>query len=163
MPDDSPPDPEHFVIKLRDFLSESDVYLSLQAQTKEELLRELVSHLGSGPENTGLLLRLIQRRESLGSTGIGRGVAIPHCRTQLVPRLRVVFGRKPGGLSWDAVDGQPVSYVFLLAAPPVEVSNDYLPVLGRIAELVKEPDVPERLGQVKSPAEFLGLLEEKKN
>jgi PTS system nitrogen regulatory IIA component len=150
------------VIKLRDFLSESDVYLSLQGTTKDELLRELVSHLGAGPENTGLLLRIMQRRESLGSTGIGRGVAIPHCRTQLVPRLRVVFGRKPGGLPWDAVDGLPVSYVFLLAAPPVEVSNDYLPVLGRIAELVKEPDVPERLGQVQSPTEFLALLEEKK-
>ncbi len=138
------------MIKLRDFLAESDVYLSLEGTTKDELLRELVSHLGAGPENTGLLLRIMQRRESLGSTGIGRGVAIPHCRTQLVPRLRVVFGRKPGGLPWDAVDGQPVSYV------------DYLPVLGRIAELVKEPDVPERLGQVQSPAEFLALLEEKK-
>jgi nitrogen PTS system EIIA component len=150
------------VIKLRDFLSESDVYLSLQGTTKDELIRELVSHLGVGPESTGLLLRIMQRRESLGSTGIGRGVAIPHCRTHLVPRLRVVFGRKAGGLPWDAVDGQPVSYIFLLAAPPVEVSNDYLPVLGRIAELVKEPDVPERLGQVQSPAEFLALLEEKK-
>jgi mannitol/fructose-specific phosphotransferase system IIA component (Ntr-type) len=80
-----------------------------------------------------------------------------------VPRLRVVFGRKPGGLAWDAVDGQPVSYIFLLAAPPVEGSNDYLPVLGRIAELVKEPDVPNRLGQVTTAAEFLALLEEKKN
>jgi mannitol/fructose-specific phosphotransferase system IIA component (Ntr-type) len=56
-----------------------------------------------------------------------------------------------------------VSYIFLLAAPPVEVSNDYLPVLGRIAELVKEPDVPDRLGRMTTPAEFFALLEEKKN
>ena len=147
---------------LGDFIAESDVLLDLQGSTKDQVLAELVSRIGAGPENDGLLLRLLQRRESLGSTGIGRGVAIPHCRTQLVSRLRVVFGRRPGGISWDAVDGQPVSYIFLLAAPPIELSNDYLPVLGRIAALVKEPTVPERLGQIQSPAEFLGLLEEKR-
>jgi len=150
------------VTTLGDFLAESDVLLGLQGSTKDQVLAELVARIGAGPENDGLLLRLLQRRESLGSTGIGRGVAIPHCRTQLVSRLRVVFGRRPGGISWDAVDGQPVSYIFLLAAPPVELSNDYLPVLGRIAALVKEPTVPERLGQIQSPAEFLDLLEEKK-
>lgn len=147
---------------LSDFLAESDVVLELQGATKDAVLAELVAHLGVGPENQGVLLRVLQRRESLGSTGIGRGVAIPHCRTQLVNRLRVVFGRRPGGISWDAVDGQPVSYIFLLAAPPIEVSNDYLPVLGRIAELVKEPTVSERLGQVKSPAEFRALLAERR-
>ena len=147
--------------KLREFLAESDILLELKGASKDQVLAELVGHLGAGPEHDGLLLRILQRRESLGSTGIGRGVAIPHCRTQLVSRLRVVFGRKPGGISWDAVDGQPVSYVFLLAAPPVEVSNDYLPVLGRIAELVKEPSVPQRFGQVQAPVEFLNLLEER--
>lgn len=147
---------------LSDFLAESDVLLELQGASKDAVLSELVAHLGVGPDNQGLLLRILQRRESLGSTGIGRGVAIPHCRTQLVNRLRVVFGRKPGGVPWEAVDGQPVSYIFLLAAPPVEVSNDYLPVLGRIAELVKEPSVPERLGQVRNPVEFRALLTERR-
>ena len=147
--------------KLREFLAESDILLELKGASKDQVLGELVAHLGAGSEHDGLLLRILQRRESLGSTGIGRGVAIPHCRTQLVSRLRVVFGRKPGGISWDAVDGQPVSYIFLLAAPPVEVSNDYLPVLGRIAELVKEPSVPQRLGQVQTPTEFLNILDER--
>ena len=147
---------------LSDFLAESDILLELSGSSKDAALSELVAHLGVGPENQSLLLRILQRRESLGSTGIGRGVAIPHCRTQLVTRLRVVFGRRTGGIPWDAVDGQPVRFVFLLAAPPVEVSNDYLPVLGRIAELVKEPSVPERLGQVGSPADFLALLAERR-
>ena len=147
---------------LSDFLAESDVVLELHGLSKDGVLAELVAHLEVAPENQGVLLRILQRRESLGSTGIGRGVAIPHCRTQLVNRLRVVFGRRPGGIPWDAVDGQPVSYIFLLAAPPIEVSNDYLPVLGRIAELVKEPNIPERLGQVKSPAEFRALLTERR-
>jgi PTS system nitrogen regulatory IIA component len=147
--------------KLRDFLADSDILLELKGTGKDPVLAELVAQLGVGPEHEGLLLRILQRREALGSTGIGRGVAIPHCRTQLVSRLRVVFGRKPGGIPWEAVDGQPVSYIFLLAAPPIEVSNDYLPVLGRIAELVKEPSVPQRLGEVQTRAEFLSLLEER--
>ena len=147
---------------LRDFLAESDILLGLQGVSKDQVLAELIARLGVSPDNGGLLLRILQRRESLGSTGIGRGVAIPHCRTQLVSRLRVVFGRQTSGVSWDAVDGQPVKYIFLLAAPPIEVSNDYLPVLGRIAELVKEPSVPERLSQVQAPAEFLALLEERR-
>ena len=147
--------------KLRDFLSESDILLGLAGASKDQVLAELVAHLGVAHEHDGLLLRILQRRESLGSTGIGRGVAIPHCRTQLTSRLRVVFGRKLEGIPWDSVDGQPVNYIFLLAAPPVEVSNDYLPVLGRIAELVKEPSVPQRLGQVQTPAQFLALLEER--
>ena len=59
------------------------------------------------------------------------------------------------------MDGQPVSHFFLLLAPPIEVSNDCLPVLGRIAQLVKEPDVPERLATVRSADEFLALLKQK--
>lgn len=147
---------------LRDFLAEPDILLDLQGASKDQVLAELIARLGVGPDNGGLLLRILQRREGLGSTGIGRGVAIPHCRTQLVARLRVVFGRQAGGIPWEAVDGQPVKYIFLLAAPPIEVSNDYLPVLGRIAELVKEPSVSERLSRVQDPAEFLSLLEERR-
>jgi mannitol/fructose-specific phosphotransferase system IIA component (Ntr-type) len=55
-----------------------------------------------------------------------------------------------------------VHFLFLIIAPPLEVSNQYLPVLGRIAQFAKEPDVPERLMRLQDPAEFFALLEEKK-
>jgi len=146
---------------LSDFISASDIHLDLQESTKDEVLSALVDALGLEAADAAFVLRVLQRREHLGSTGIGRGVAIPHCRTPVVNRLRIVFGRRPGGVDFDAVDNQPVFYIFLLVAPPIEISNDYLPVLGRIAQLVKEPDVPGRLGEVRSPAEFLSLLAEK--
>jgi len=146
---------------LRDFVRESDVHLELRGTNKREVLAELVASLGLSPEQSALLLKVLERRESLGTTGIGRGVAIPHCRTQLVDRLRVVFGRRPGGVEWDAMDHQPVSFIFLLAAPPVEVSNDYLPVLGRVAQLMQDPAIPARLNAVTTPADFLELLTEK--
>jgi len=148
-------------VTLRDFIREEHVNLALTGTTKDEVLEQLVACLHLPDGDTGVLLKVLERREGLGSTGIGRGVAVPHCRTPLVPRLRVVFGRRPGGIPYDAVDGQPVSYFFMIVAPPAEASNDYLPVLGRIAQLAKEPDVPERLAKVNTPAEFLALLSEK--
>jgi mannitol/fructose-specific phosphotransferase system IIA component (Ntr-type) len=143
---------------LRDHLEPADIRLAVQAGTKHDILAELVGLLGLGAEPSSVILKVLERREALGSTGIGHGVAIPHCRTHLVPRLRVVLGRKSAGVDWGAVDAQPVTWIFLLAAPPVEVANDYLPVLGRIAQLMKDAGVRERLDATASPAEVLALI-----
>jgi mannitol/fructose-specific phosphotransferase system IIA component (Ntr-type) len=108
-----------------------------------------------------MLFKMLKRRENLGSTGIGRGIAIPHCRSLVVSRLRVAFGRKASGLDFKAIDDKPVHNIFLIVAPPMEVSNQYLPVLGRIAQFAKDPDVPARLARLDDPEQFLALLEEK--
>jgi mannitol/fructose-specific phosphotransferase system IIA component (Ntr-type) len=79
----------------------------------------------------------------------------------VVSRLRVAFGRKPLGVDFKAIDEKPVYFFFLIVAPPLEVSNQYLPVLGKIAQFSKESDVPERLMKLKQPREFMQLLEEK--
>jgi mannitol/fructose-specific phosphotransferase system IIA component (Ntr-type) len=109
-----------------------------------------------------MLFKMLKRRENLGSTGIGRGIAIPHCRSLVVNRLRVAFGRKRDGVDFKAIDDKPVHFFFLIVAPPLEVSNQYLPVLGKIAQFSKEADVPGRLLALESPAAFMALLEEKR-
>jgi PTS system nitrogen regulatory IIA component len=148
-------------MELREFFSEEVVRLDLEGQTKDEVLKELISVLGLDEKSESILYKMLKRRENLGSTGIGRGIAIPHCRSLVVNRLRVAFGRKPEGLDFRAIDDQPVQNVFLIVAPPLEVSNQYLPVLGKIAQFSKEPDVTERLQQIGTPREFIALLEEK--
>ena len=105
--------------------------------------------------------RVLLRREGIGSTGVGRGIAIPHCRSLVVDTVRLAFGRHPAGLDYAAIDGRPVHHFFLILAPPLEVSNLYLPILGRIAQFAKDPDVPEWLMQLQTPEDLLGLLEEK--
>jgi mannitol/fructose-specific phosphotransferase system IIA component (Ntr-type) len=65
------------------------------------------------------------------------------------------------GVDFKAIDDKPVLYFFLIVAPPLEVSNQYLPVLGKIAQFAKESDVTARLAKLPTPAEFLALLEEK--
>ena len=108
-----------------------------------------------------MLFKMLKRRENLGSTGIGRGIAIPHCRSLVVNKLRVAFGRKKEGVDFKAIDEKPVHFFFLIVAPPLEVSNQYLPVLGKIAQFSKEPDVPARLLELTEPKQFLALLEGK--
>jgi mannitol/fructose-specific phosphotransferase system IIA component (Ntr-type) len=148
-------------MELREFFSEDVVKLDLEGATKDEVLKELIGLLGVDEKSEGILYKMLKRRENLGSTGIGKGIAIPHCRSLVVNRLRVAFGRKADGLDFRAIDEQPVHNVFLIVAPPLEVSNQYLPVLGKIAQFSKEPDVAGRLQQISSAGEFLALLEEK--
>jgi len=148
-------------MELREFFSEDAVKLDLQGETKDEILKELIRLLGLDEKSEGILFKMLKRRENLGSTGIGRGIAIPHCRSLVVNRLRIAFGHRAQGVEYKAIDDQPVNNFFLIIAPPLEVSNQYLPVLGKIAQFAKETDVPARLAEIRSPQEFFALLEEK--
>ena len=148
-------------MELREFFSEDAVRLELEGSTKDEILKELIGLLKLDEKAEGMLYKMLKRRENLGSTGIGRSIAIPHCRSLVVNKLRVAFGRKASGVDFKAIDERPVNFFFLIVAPPLEVSNQYLPVLGKIAQFSKEPDVPQRLLALESPSEFLALLEEK--
>jgi mannitol/fructose-specific phosphotransferase system IIA component (Ntr-type) len=146
-------------MKLVEFFAHDEVDLDLAAGSKEDALKELVQLL-SVNEKSGELFQLLKKRENLGSTGIGKGVAIPHCRSLVVDRLRVVYGRKAGGLDFGAVDGKPVHHFFLIVAPPVEISNQYLPVLGKIAQFCKNPRNLTELDGVESVEQFFKVLEE---
>jgi mannitol/fructose-specific phosphotransferase system IIA component (Ntr-type) len=148
-------------MRLREFFSEDAIKLELESTTKDAVLKELVSLLKLDEKAQGMLFKMLKRRETLGSTGIGQNIAIPHCRSLVVSRLRCAFGRSMKGIDFKAIDDKPVNYFFLIVAPPLEVSNQYLPVLGKIAQFAKDSDVPARLAKLKTAPEFLALLEEK--
>jgi nitrogen PTS system EIIA component len=148
-------------MRLRDFFTPGAISFDLQATDKDSALDELVRLLGVDPRAGETLLRVLQRRESLGSTGMGRGIAIPHCRSLVANRLRLAYGHARKGVEFHAIDGKPVHHLFLIVAPPLEISNQYLPVLGRIAQFAKEPDVPDRLAALTRADDFFRLLEEK--
>jgi nitrogen PTS system EIIA component len=146
---------------LRDFLQPSAVRPCLRASSRDDALAELVDVLGIPGRRGEAVVRILRRREQLGSTAIGRGIAIPHGRSLAVSRLRLGFGTRPGGLEFGAIDGRPVHALFVILAPPVEVANQYLPVLGRIAQFAREPDVPERLRTIDSAEALYALFTEK--
>jgi PTS system nitrogen regulatory IIA component len=148
-------------MRLRDLFTADVVRLDLESETKDDLLKELVSLLGLDDKSEAILFKTLKRRENLGSTGIGKGIAIPHCRSLVVSRLRLAYGRKSSGMDFNAIDGASVQNFFLIVAPPLEVSNQYLPVLGKIAQFAKDPEVPERLLDLDTAEEFLELLDRK--
>ena len=146
---------------LRELFTEDAVKLDLESDTKNGILSELVGLLGLDETSASKLYRTLKRRENLGSTGIGKGIAIPHCRSLVVNRLRLAYGRRTSGMDFNAIDNAPVQNFFLIIAPPLEVSNQYLPVLGKIAQFAKDPEVPGLLAGLDSVEGFLSLLSEK--
>jgi mannitol/fructose-specific phosphotransferase system IIA component (Ntr-type) len=148
-------------VRLSSYIEPAQVQLSLTGQAPSEVLGELAALFHFDPATELEVRQLLERREALGSTGIGRGIAVPHGRTSAVARLRVAFGRHVSGLDFGAIDNAPVHHFFVLVAPPVETANEYLPVLGRIARLAKEPDIPELLRAASTPEDFLRILEER--
>ncbi len=145
-------------MELREFFAEDAIQLELAGTTKDDILKELIGLLKLPEKDEATLFKMLKRRENLGSTGMGRGIAIPHCRSMVVSKLRVAFGRKKAGVDFKALDDKPVHFFFLIVAPPLEVSNQYLPVLGKIAQFSKEGDVPEKLMSLSDPKQFMELL-----
>lgn len=138
-------------------------FTDLRSSTKDGALKELTDRIarGHGVRDPELLLEMLKRRESLGSTGIGKGVAIPHGRSLAISELRVLFAVSKRGIDFDAIDDEPVHIFFLIVAPPQDKHNEYLPLLGKIAELVKEKKVRDRLLEVQAYEELREILEEK--
>ena len=148
-------------MRLRDFLDPSSISLDLQAPSKDLVLDEMVALLRLDERSTLQVSRLLKRREALVSTGVGRGFALPHCRSLALNRLRLGFGLHRAGIDYAAVDQRPVHVLFLIVAPPTEVSNQYLPVLGKIAQFAQMPDVPDRLRGLTDGEQLFRLFEEK--
>lgn len=150
-------------MSLHDFFTADSIDLALHVNSRQAALAAAVGLLHLDPRAGETLLRVLNRREQLGSTGMGRGIAIPHCRSLVVPRLRMAYARLAEPLPWDAIDGKPVRHVFLIVAPPLEVSNQYLPTLGQLAGFAKEPGNLEKLDLVQTAGEFLELFGPKKS
>jgi len=117
----------------------------LRSKSRDGVLEELVNLFPLEPRPRALLLDMLKQREKLGSTSVGKGVAIPHGRSVVVSRLMIACGRTEEGVDWDSADGKPVSLFFAIAAPPIEVGNLYHPTLARVVELVRDAGLRKRL------------------
>ncbi len=136
---------------LTDFLATGSIELDLRVESKDAAIAASVALFGLEPRANTTLLRLLARRELLGSTGVGRGIAIPHCRSLVVTRLRMAYARLASPLPWEAIDGLPVRHLFLIVAPPVEVANQYLPTLGALAQFARDAANVQRLERATTP------------
>lgn len=145
---------------LTDLLSVDRVKIPLEATTKDELLRELVGLVtnGQGSQVQEDVLRAVQDREAVLSTGIGYGVAIPHGKSPNVKELCLAAGRARVPVEFDALDGQPVSLFFLLVGPE-SAAGPHIKALSRISRVVRRDDVRSRLIAAPDAQAFLLALE----
>src|SRR5215211_4393471 len=136
---------------LSKLFSTTGMNLALKAGDRESVFRELVALVPCLDDGAraGLLLALLGR-ERLGSTGLGRGVALPHTRYAVggVTRPQIIFGRQQHGINYGAPDGQPVKLFFLLVSPDVA---QHLQILSRLSRLLRDPRLREELLDAANP------------
>ncbi|MCB1510170.1 MAG: PTS IIA-like nitrogen regulatory protein PtsN [Hyphomicrobiaceae bacterium] len=143
---------------LGDFIAPEGIIPSLKAKTKKQALQEMSA---KAAELTGLPQREIfdtlLQRERLGSTGLGRGIAIPHVKFKTLTQITCLFARLEAPIDFDSLDGEPVDLIFLLLAPE-HASGDHLKALARISRLLREPDVSEQLRASSDKKALLAVL-----
>ncbi|MGQ9810931.1 MAG: PTS sugar transporter subunit IIA, partial [bacterium] len=141
-------------------LSPKRVKFDLKAKDKIEILQELVKLLKLPSPASETLVSTLLARENLGSTAVGGGIAIPHCRSVVVSKVLVAVGKTEKPIDYDAPDGKKVSLFFLIVAPPIGSPGDYLLVLGAVAHIAKQLAKDRRLRNISSSEELLSLIKE---
>ena len=153
-------------MKFADFVSRQAVTADLSADTKETVIREMVqSLLDVGkvqPQEFESIIKAILKREELGSTGIGRGVAVPHTKHPSVDRLVGAVAVSAEGVDFNSLDGEKVHLFFMLISPP-DRPGDHLRALENVSRQLRDDTFCKFLKQAKNTDEILQLLDEADN
>lgn len=128
-------------MKIMEFLSKKAIVTDIKSAKKEEVIKELVDALVNAGDiekrHRNKLIDALMARESLGSTAIGQGIAIPHAKLDCVDKLVAAFGLSKKGVDFDSLDGEP-AYIFFLLVAPQDSAGPHLKALARISRLLKD-------------------------
>lgn len=153
------------MVKITDYMSEDLISLDLKSETKAEVLIELSKLMEKSPnieEEDNIVYRALVDREKIGSTGIGKGVAIPHAKTEGAKGLTIAFGISKKKIDFNSLDNENVSIFFVFASPNKD-SQVYLKVLARISRLIREESFREGLLKCKTAKEVIEYIEKKES
>ena len=148
-------------MKILDILDKRLILPQLTSKTKKGVLRELVHVLLQVEKqvNEDRTVEILLERESLGSTGLGEGVAIPHGKSKEVKKILASFGRSLPGLDFQSLDGKPTHLFFLLIAPE-NSAGMHLKALAQISHLMKDQAFRKRLMEANSADEIYSIFSE---
>ncbi len=145
---------------LADLIAPEGVISPLKAKTKKQALLDLSGRAAELARIDGrFVFEQLLQRERLGSTGIGKGIAIPHARIPSLTKIVCVFARLEEPIDFEATDNQPVEFLFLLLSPE-HAGADHLKALARISRLMREPHAIEKLRMARSRAVLYSILTE---
>ncbi|WP_304178218.1 fructose PTS transporter subunit IIA, partial [Leptotrichia trevisanii] len=146
-------------MKISDLLIKDRINLDVKSTNKVDVIKELAKlH-----EKTGVLndydgyVKALMAREEQSSTGIGEGIAIPHAKTEFVKEPALAMGRKPEGIDYDSLDGEPATLFFMIAAPD-GANNTHIETLARLSQLLLDDDFKAALENAKTADEVLEII-----
>jgi len=146
-------------VRLADFVTEQSVFWDLTAPDKASLLRALADRIAA--ERPGveadILLDLLEQRESVQSTGIGQGLAMPHAMVPGAEKSSLFVARATPPVDYDALDGDPVDLILLLLSP-AEGLREHIRLLARVARIADQPDFLDRLRMAARREDALAVL-----
>ncbi|MCI6153092.1 PTS sugar transporter subunit IIA [Fusobacterium perfoetens] len=150
------------IVRITDYMKEDLIELQLKGKTKDSILDELASLLTKSPNITTdkeNIKKALFEREELGSTGIGKGIAIPHAKTENAEHLTIAFGISKEKIDYNAIDEEPVR-IFFTFASPLKDNRIYLKVLARISRLIRSENFRTKLLNCKTPTEVIKCISE---
>ena len=150
------------VVNISDLLRLGYIDLNLAAADKEAAVK-VVAHMGKDHpdiEDFPSFCRSVYEREAAGSTSIGRGIAIPHARTDCGKHMVLIAARCLEGIVFDEKDVEPVRFIFLVGTPKRMVT-DYLRIVGSLARCMKDDDFRQKLLDAATPEEFIAFFKGK--
>ncbi len=149
------------MVTIRDLLEDGLIIEEIAAKDKMGVLREFAQLLKSRGkvDSEEELIRVLTERETLGSTGVGDGVAIPHGKLPSIPEMIVAFGRSRKGIDFQSLDAKPV-FLFFLLVTPNDRPGDHLKALARISRILKNPALRVALVQAARRKDIQRLIYE---
>lgn len=151
------------IVRITDYMSENLISLQLKSKNKDDVLMELADLIAISPDvhnEENVIYKALIEREKLGSTGIGKGVAIPHAKTDAADKLTIAFGISKEKIDFKSLDDEKVNLFFVFASP-MKDSQVYLKVLARISRLIREEEFRQQLLACKTPAEVIECINKK--
>jgi fructose-specific phosphotransferase system IIA component len=151
-------------MKLTDHIEPEHIILGLEGTNKHEIIEELVERLAETCENcdADTILEAVLSRERDGSTGLEKGVAIPHAKCDAVDKLRVVVGISREGVDFESQDGKPSKLFFLMIAPTTE-SGPHVQAIAKIVKMIKLDRFREKLVKADNPEVIIEAMERVEN
>ncbi len=148
-------------MRLTDYLTEEDILEDIPGSTKEEILTNLVDALvakGKLPSREPYLSSLL-KREALGTTAVGDGIAVPHARVDNLDSLVMAMVRFKKGVGFGSLDNAPVHILFLVLAPQ-EATETHLRALAKVVTVLKDPETRKKILEAPTPQEVYQILRE---